>query len=295
MAKADAALEDWTGLQFGNGWEVKQKYNCAEYRKIYQEATGDFEKKIKNAHYRVKNLNCGVETFMERTVIQRAFDNQTPTMSKCKGCLNSSRIKDGTCYYSEQCRIKPLTKIPERDVKVQVGKTYGNFLVTAIQPSGNYADHQCRATVTCIHCGATQERRFDTLLNCQIACDCFRPHSNGERIVKAYLDDHKISYKSEQIFNDLVSPEGGYMRYDFSVLNKNGEIIAMIEFDGSQHFEEAGSYYNPTGAVQIHDNIKNEYAARNNIPLKRIRFDEVLDTYRLLDEFFISLNEKLIT
>ena len=284
MGKAAASLEDWTGLLFGNDWEILQKYNCAEYRNIYVEATGDTTKQIKNTHYLVENKKCGVRTYMERTVIGRAFQNQTSVMSKCKGCIDCSRIEDGTCYYAEMCRNKHLGKIPERTPKVEVGKTYGNFYVENICPSGSFSDHQCRATVRCVHCGKIQQRRFDTLLNCQIACDCFRPHSSGETIIKFYLEDYNIPYKAEQSFDDLVSPENGYMRYDFAIL-KDNKIIALIEFDGQQHFEEAGTYYNPTGAVQTHDKIKDEYAKAKNIPLKRINYNEVLDIYKILDEF----------
>ena len=283
MGNSIAAQESWVGLKFGNNWEILEKYNCAEYRTIYIEATGDETKKIKNAHYLVRNNTCGIETYMERTVIDRALRNETSCMSKCKGCINCSKVLNDDCYYAEMCRNKHLGKIPERNQKVEVGKIYGNFYVEAIQPSGNYSDHQCRATVRCIHCGATQERRFDSLLNGTISCDCFRPHSAGEMMIKSYLEEHSIPYKAERKFDDLWSPEGGQMRYDFSIL-KDNQCICLIEFDGEQHYEEAGSYYNPAGKVQEHDNLKNIYAADNNIPLIRIPYWEILNIYKILDE-----------
>ena len=283
MGNLVAAQESWVGKIFGNNWEIIEKYNCADYRVIYIEATGDETKKIKNAHYLVRNNDCGIETYMERTVIDRALRNNTPIMSKCKGCINCSKAENDTCYYAEMCRNKHLGKIPERTPKVNVGEIYGNFYVEAIQPSGNYSDHQCRATVRCIHCGAIQERRFDSLLNGTISCDCFRPHSAGEMMIKSYLEEHSIPYKAERKFDDLWSPEGGQMRYDFSIL-KDNQCICLIEFDGEQHYEEAGSYYNPAGTVQEHDNLKNIYAANNDIPLIRIPYWEILNIYKILDE-----------
>ena len=203
MGNPIAAQESWVGLTFGNNWEILEKYNCAAYRKIYIDATGDTSKQIKNAHYLVRNNDCGVETYMERTVIDRALRNKTPIMSKCKGCNNCSRLlKNNNCYYAEMCRNKHLGKIPERNQKVEIGKIYGNFYVEAIQPSGNYSDHQCRAIVKCIHCGAVQERRFDTLLNCQISCDCFRPHSSGETIINL----HQRFKSFSDIFSVKVNP-----------------------------------------------------------------------------------------
>lgn len=281
--KTEAAKETWVGKSFANNWKILKKYSCAEYRNIYIKQTGDETKQIKNSHYLVTNNDCGIETYMERTVIDRALRNATPVMSKCRGCTNSSKLINNTCYYAEMCRNKHLGKIPERKQKIEIGKIYGNFYVTAIQPSGNYADHQCRATVKCIHCGTIQERRFDTLLNCQISCDCFRPHSSGETIIKFYLEDHNIPYKAEYTFNDLWSPEGGLMRYDFGIL-KNNEPICLVEFDGKQHYEEEGTYYNPNGKVQIHDDLKNKYALEHGIPLIRIPYWDILNIYKILDE-----------
>lgn len=288
IKRKEATDENWAGLIFGNNWEILKKFNCAQYRTLYIKATGDTTKQIKNVHYLVENKICGIKTYMERTVIDRALKNKTLVMSKCKGCIAGSRLINNTCYYAEMCRNKHLGKVPERSLKVEIGKTYGNFYVENIHSSSDFSDHQCRATVRCIHCGQVQERRFDTLLNCQISCDCFRSHSSGETIIKSYFEDYKIPYRAEQKFADLVSPEGGYMRYDFAVLN-NEKIIALIEFDGAQHYQEAGSYYNPTGSVQIHDSLKNEYAKNHNIPLIRIPYWDILNIYKILDEKLKSL------
>ena len=279
----EADLENWSGQFFANNWEVIEKYNCSEYRKIYQDKTKDMNKKIKNVHYLVKNHNCKIETYMERTTIGRAIENKTPVMSKCRGCINGSRYLNNDCYYSKMCRIKPLYKTPNRTSQVEIGKTYGNFKVLSIKSSENYSDHQCRAKVKCIHCGAEQERRFDTLINCTISCDCFRPHSSGETIIKFYLEDYKIPYKEEYTFDDLYSPKGGLLRYDFAVFNKNNKPIWLIEFDGEQHQQEAGTYYNKDGTLQERDKIKNEYAKNHNIPLTRIPHTEILNIYKILD------------
>ena len=278
-----ADKEDWSGIVFANGWMILEKFNCAEYKKIYEENTGDTTKQIKNSHYSCINNNCGVFTYMERTTIKRAIDNKTPVMKLCAGCKNNSLFGTEQCHYGTICRNKPLYKTPERNKKVEIGKIYGNFKVLDILPSGNYSDHQCRAKVKCIHCGTEQERRFDALLNCQIACDCFRPHSSGETIIKFYLEDYHIPYKAEYTFNDLYSPQTGKMRSDFAII-KNDNPIALIEFDGQQHFEEAGSYYNPTGKVQSHDALKNDYARQHNIPLIRIPYTEILNIYKILDQ-----------
>ena len=80
-------------IKFANNWEILEVLTCAEYRAIYQEMTGDTTKKIKNTHYLVRNNNCGVETYMERSTVQRNLEKEC--LSKCRGCNGTFTEK---CY-----------------------------------------------------------------------------------------------------------------------------------------------------------------------------------------------------
>ena len=67
----------------------------------------------------------------------------------------------------------------------------------------------------------------------------------------------------------------------------NGERLPDV--DGQQHFEEAGTRFNPTGKVQIHDNRKDKYALEHNIPLLRIPFDKASQAEEILIDFYKNL------
>lgn len=270
MGNIQAAKEDWTGLEFANGWQIIKKLNCAEYRKIYQEQTGDFTKIIKNSHYLCCNKNCGTSTYIERTVIQRAMLSKRDCLTKCKGC-NGNQIN---CHYSIACREKNLTKVPDREDKIKIGSTYGFWKVLSIVDSGLTADHQKRATCKCIRCNTIKKIRCDILFTKQAVCECFKSHSFGEFLIKNFLEKHKVPYQSEVVFDNLVGINGGFLRYDFGIYSLDNKIVALIEFDGEQHYQEAGSYFNKDGVVQIHDDIKNKFAENNNIPLLRIPYYE---------------------
>lgn len=275
MSRADAAQDSWVGYTFANDWVIDKKYTCAEYRKLYKEMTGE-ESLTKNAHYLCHNELCGVETYMERTVIKRAMDNDTQVMSKCRGCTGLSE----KCHYATKVRVKRLTKTPDRSSKIQVGETYGLFTVKEVKPSGNYSDHQCRALVECILCGAEQESRFDTILENTLNCDCFRIASNGAMRIKYYLDNNNTLYRMEQTFNDLVGVGNGLLRYDFAILDNNKNIIQLIEYDGEQHFRPVNKFGGEEAFKirQQHDAIKNEYAKQHAIPLLRIKYcDDIED------------------
>ena len=73
--------------------------------------------------------------------------------------------------------------------------------------------------------------------------------------------------------------------YDFAIFDDNDNLKALVEFDGEQHFQEAGSYFNDKGQVQVHDNLKNKYALTNRIPLLRIPFTDCYKIDAILDDW----------
>jgi hypothetical protein len=286
MGKAEAAKENWEGLTFGNGWVIQKKLNCAEYRAIYIEQTGDTSKQIKNAHYLCYNENCGIATYIERTVIKRTMDANRDCLSKCKGC-NGDREN---CHYSVQCRQFNLSKVPDRTPKASVGDIIGNWKVLKIIPSGNNAGHQVHVIAECALCGKQREITMDGLISRSAPCDCYRSHSSGEMLVKTYLDKCNYPYITEYIFDNLVGLGSGSLRYDFALLSADNKVIGLIEFDGEQHYQEAGSYFNETGKVQIHDKIKDQFAEKYNIPLLRIPYFEAANVDTLIAAFLLELN-----
>lgn len=272
-------------IKFANNWEILKVLTCAEYRAIYQEMTGDTTKKIKNTHYLVRNNNCGIETYMERSTVQRNLEKEC--LSKCKGCNGTFSEK---CYYGDKCRIKPLYKIPDREQKVKVGNDYGLFTVLSISPSSDHEDHQCRAEVKCKICGRILETRFDKLIEEELACECFMKRSGGEMKIKYYLDTHHYNYKSEYAFDDLrdVNP----LRYDFAILDDNNSLLALVEFDGGQHFKFTPKFHKTIEDFEkdkLHDEMKNNYAKNHNIPLLRISHKEKQKIDEKLTEFMLNL------
>lgn len=285
MGKAEAAKENWVGMEFGNGWVIDQKLNCAEYRAIYIEQTGDTSKQIKNAHYLCHNKHCGISTYIERTVIKRTMDANRDCLSKCKGCDGSRE----NCHYSVQCRQFNLSKVPDRTPKAAINDVIGNWKVLDIIPSGNNAGHQVHVIAECTLCGKQREITMDGLISRSAPCDCYRSHSSGEMLIKAYLDKRNYKYATEMIFENLVGIGSGALRYDFALLSSEEEVIALIEFDGEQHYQEAGTYFNETGRVQIHDEIKDKFAADNKIPLLRIPYFEAANVDSLITAFLLDL------
>lgn len=114
--------------------------------------------------------------------------------------------------------------------------------------------------------------------------------SKGERKIKDWLDKnnylYKFQYKNENCKDILALP------FDFGIFSpKTKKLVAIIEFDGIQHFKPMG-YSNSEEkfmTTQRHDVIKDLFCERNNIPLKRINYKEENNIPDILNKFLDSL------
>lgn len=94
--------------------------------------------------------------------------------------------------------------------------------------------------------------------------------SKGENIIKDYLDTNNIEYIPQKRFEDCRDTNTLPFDFYLPTLNK------MIEFDGRQHSEADDFFGGEDGLkyTQLHDEIKNKYCQKNNIPLLRIPYYE---------------------
>lgn len=108
-------------------------------------------------------------------------------------------------------------------------------------------------------------------------CAKIEKESVGERLIKEFLENNKISYKREYpikdgkstLFLDFFTPYGA------------------IEFDGMQHFKSVKWFGGEQGFIntQNRDKRKNEYCRLHNISLLRIRYDEIDDIDIKISDF----------
>lgn len=99
--------------------------------------------------------------------------------------------------------------------------------------------------------------------------------SNGEKIIKKWLDSNKIMYITQKKFNNCLSMKGKNLKFDFFVPILN----LCIEFDGKQHFEPleffGGDEY--FKILKRNDKLKDIYCMQNNIYLIRIKYDQDIE------------------
>jgi hypothetical protein len=263
---------DWIGKRFANGWEI--------IRKISKEEEIEMGMGTHNAHFECYNHICGVTTCIEKTTLNTYLTEPRDVLFNCRKC------NPETCKYKDKVRkqVGRDAVIADRSKTIKVGDKFGAFVVTKILSSTEFGGHQSRAIIRCSICGAERECLYHHLMNFNVACECFKSHSSGEILVKNYLDNHRYDYKTEYVFDELRGTGGGFLRYDFAIF-KNGELKCLVEYDGEQHFQEAGTYFNERGQVQVHDNIKNQYALTHQIPLLRIPYTDAYKVDEILNNW----------
>lgn len=108
------------------------------------------------------------------------------------------------------------------------------------------------------------------------SCGCV--NSWGEKVIAKILTENNIQFKKQYTFKDLKNK--GFLRFDFAIFNKLGELLFLIEFDGRQHYFGPDAKWKETDAfeeIKYRDNLKNEYCRNNHIKLKRIPYTKIKD------------------
>lgn len=105
--------------------------------------------------------------------------------------------------------------------------------------------------------------------------NCIDYSSKGEQIIAELLTKNCVNFIREYTFKNLISEDGYQLRFDFAIVDNEGKVLQLIEYDGPQHFKPSEHFGGEKEFEkrQKYDKIKNEYCAKNNIPLVRISKD----------------------
>lgn len=190
---------------------------------------------------------CGTEIRLGRT-------------GQCRHVLKKQKSTDTTYYKTEQSL--------SNTIKNEIGKSYGRLQVVSFAYTKNshaYWNCQCKCGKTCIIKG-------NALRNGEISsCGCLVSYQ--EERISQLLDELKIQYKQEFVFEDLR--DKSYLRFDFAIFH-NDKLVGLIEYQGRQHYDEP-NIFNNFGILQKHDEMKRNYCLQKHIPLLELNKDNNLN------------------
>lgn len=145
------------------------------------------------------------------------------------------------------------------------GQKFGKLTAIKRDTTKKYSNKKNKWICQC-ECGNfTMVSKSNLVSGITKSCGCLS--SAGEEQIQKILEENKITYKKEYSFSDLNSEKGYPLRFDFAVFSSDKiQLLALIEFQGEQHYSYSGSKFFDNRVLQT-DKQKKEYCLSKNIPL----------------------------
>lgn len=218
-------------------------------------------------------------TFGNWTIIERDFNpvsksHSTFWFAKCGLCGKIYSVnRDSLVSNQSSCCNHCKCNAYQNRYDISIGTMFGYLEVMSepFQMSGNNKGVKCK----CHKCNKEDlvEVRISHLLGRNhsriISCGCAQ-ESAGELKIRQILEINNIPFQSQYYINDFSK----YAPFDFAILNRNNELVKLIEYDGEQHFKSIKHF---GGEEQFKkqqeiDKRKNEYCKKQGIELLRIPY-----------------------
>ena len=225
-----------------------------------------------------KLLSKEYNNAQEKLLMQCACGNNFKT--KWNHFKNSYQRQCPTCGTKIQADKR---KLDNEYVKNYI-KQFGCELLS------DYKNINTKITIKCI-CGNSFETLFGMfrdydIHSCKLCRDKEKSISKGETKIEDWLINNNIKYKTQYTFNDCKHDKK--LKFDFAILNSNGNVKLLIEYDGKQHFglglfsDNTQKMIDEYSRIRQSDQTKNEYCFSKCIPILRIPYSKYYDIDNIL-------------
>lgn len=221
-------------------------------------------------------LNLVGKTYNKLTVLEEVPKEQRKNPKKvewkcqceCGKIINvySNNLTSG---HTKSCGCRRVEAAKENFTKNLTGKVFNKL--TALEPTSKRGSDgsviwKCQCECGNIHYASTNSLNTGAISS----CGCLR--SKGECKINNLLFENNVNYQTQFWFNDLK--DKNYLYFDFAILDENGKVKSLIEYQGIQHYFPEVLHGNWKNTPQIHDELKKEYCKKNNIPLIEIPYTD---------------------
>lgn len=234
------------------------------------------------------------QRFGRLTVLEKVDYNDTPQKCEAKwrckcDCGNIVEVR-GTSLRkgaTRSCGCLHNELVGNQFRIDETGNTYG--LLTVIKYAGSTPKQDALWLCKC-QCGNTKIVNGRDLRNGHTSsCGCLI--SKGESMIAAYLQQHSIRYKSQYTDASLKTNANGQYKFDFALLNEKEQPIAMIEFNGKQHYEQS-DFFGDLEDIKYRDKQKSIWCQQHNIPLLIIPYWKMDNIEEVLNNFIKTKLER---
>lgn len=216
------------------------------------------------------------------TVIQYDHDHETPNgtvkrywLCQCdcgnRKIISGDSLKNG---FATSCGCVRSANVSKRTLKNLEGLKFGKLTVLTRVKQDTTNRHA--AWLCLCECGnKTIVASSDLIGGHTLSCGCIGASRGEYEIAKRLMERH-ITFVREYSFDDLLGPNGGFLRFDFAILDSQYRLLGLIEYQGEQHYKDKKDSF---GSMQknITDATKKEYCENHNIPLREIKYTDDID------------------
>ncbi len=192
------------------------------------------------------------------------------TILKGHGCPKCGHLKTGQSV-----------RIPHDVFKKEFKKILGN----EYELLDKYAGIEKKISILHKECGEIYQTTPKQILSIGSRCPYCKTKviSNGEYRIEQYLKSNNIEFQKQYKIPRCKNKK--LLKFDFAIFSHN-KLIALIEYDGMQHFKPI-KYYGGESTYKLilaRDKIKNDYCKKRKIYLIRIPYFEFKNIESILNE-----------
>lgn len=276
------------GEKFGR-WTVISELTERKNRNIYYHCKCECgkEKDVRGADLRNgSSSSCGCLR-NERTSLKNSLDLLNHKFNRLTVIEKTNKRNNGMIVWKCKCECGNIIEVPssyltsketqscgclqkERTSEVSkkdiLNKTFGKLTVIEETQERYYKNiiWKCQC-----ECGNIVKIPSHSLLSgATTSCGCIK--SKGEEYIISFLKKKNITFETQKSFNSCrFLDTNALAKFDFYINNQ-----FILEYDGIQHFDKTNNWY---GKNNEHDNYKNYWCNKNNIPIYRIKYNEDIE------------------
>ena len=213
--------------------------------------------------------------FGRLTVIKRIGTNKKhSSMWECKcECGNITNVAGSNLLsnHTISCGCYNKEQTSKASIKDLTNQQFGYLL--AICPTEERKNGHVVWKCKCLNCGnITYVISSHLLEGATKSCGCL--NSYGELQINKILINLNINFKSQYSFKDLRDKNP--LRFDFAFLDKKQNLLALLEYQGKQHFLKNNNEFGLQQRTRT-DQMKKDYCKEHNIPLYEIIYTENIE------------------
>lgn len=190
---------------------------------------------------------------------------------------------------TQSCGCLQKERTSEASFVSLVGERFGKLVVLqrVENNSKNQVCYQCKCDCGGIAIVCASNLRSGTTSS----CGCIK--SKGESAINQWLTTHKINFISQYSHPEIFLQSGRKPSFDFAIFSKDNQLLALIEYQGKQHYEYSG--YGWDNEENYQKTVSRDIQRRNwcqklNIPLYEIPYWEFDNLEKVLYDIINEVN-----